>query len=92
MTFRRATTIALVPALVTGALALGWLGIVALQAAMALGRAETWLMAWTLAFVVGLPRALPLLALAHRVPFRIWERKSRPRDNLFHSPAHRGSP
>lgn len=92
MTFRRATTIALVPVVVAGGLALGWLAIVALQAAMALGRAETWLMAWTLAFVVGLPLALPLLALAHRAPFRIWERKSRHRDNLFRSPAHRGSP
>jgi len=92
VTFRRATTIALIPAVVAGALALGWLAVVALQAAMALGRAEAWLMAWTLAFVVGLPLALPLLALAHSAPFRIWERKSRSRDNLFRSPAHRGSP
>ena len=92
MSFRRATVIALVPVLVAGAIALGWLGLIALQAAMALGRAEAWLMAWTLAFVVGVPLALPLLALAHRAPFRIWERKSRLRDNLFRSPAHRGSP
>jgi hypothetical protein len=31
---------------------------------MALGPGETWLMAWMLAFVVGLPLALPLLGLA----------------------------
>lgn len=92
MSFRRATTLVLVPVIGAGAIALGGLAIVALQAAMALGRAEAWLMAWTLAFVVGLPLALPLLALAQHAPFRIWERKSRHRDNPFHSPAHRGSP
>ena len=92
MSFRRIAIIALVAAVLAGAIALGWLAIVALQAAAALGRPEGWLMAWTLAFVVGLPLALPLLALAHLAPFRIWERKSRYRDNLFRFPAHRGSP
>ena len=92
MSFRRIAILSLVPAVLAGAIALGWLAIVALQAAMGLGRAEGWLMAWTLAFVVGLPLALPLLALAQRTPFRIWERKSRYRDNLFRFPAHRGSP
>ena len=64
MSFRRIALTTLLPALLVAGIALAWLAILALREAMALGPGETWLMAWMLAFVVGLPLALPLLGLA----------------------------
>lgn len=43
---------------------LAGLGVIALEQASRLGSSEFWLMAWMLAFVVGLPVALVLLAVA----------------------------
>ena len=39
------------------------LGLAAFRQAMAMGSAEVWLMAWVLAFMVGLPVLVVLLAL-----------------------------
>jgi len=89
MSIRRLAILSSIPALLLGALALSWLAFIALGAASAVGSVEGALMAWTLAFVVGVPLALPLLALARFALFRIRERKSRHRDNP--SP-HRGFP
>jgi hypothetical protein len=88
---RRIALFILLPAALLGAAALFALAAIALQAAMAVGSVEGGLMAWMLAFVVGLPLALPLLALARWRPSRIRERKSRERDNHFPIP-RRGAP
>lgn len=64
MSFRRLALTALLPALLLAGIALAWLAFLALREAMALGAGEAWLMAWMLAFVVGLPLALPVLGLA----------------------------
>ena len=64
MSFRRIALTAFLPALLLAGIALAWLAILALREAMALGAGEAWLMAWMLAFVVGLPLALPVLGLA----------------------------
>ena len=64
MSFRRIALTTLLPALLVAGIALAWLAILALREAMALGAGEAWLMAWMLAFVVGLPLALPVLGLA----------------------------
>lgn len=68
--------LALLP-LVPAALAvLVWLGISAFREALAQGGGAAWLMAWALAFLVGMPVLVPVLALAgaaqrraHRHPF-----------------------
>lgn len=67
MSFRRIALSTLLPALVVAGIALAWLGFLALREAMALGAGEAWLMAWMLAFIVGLPLALPVLGLARWV-------------------------
>jgi membrane protein implicated in regulation of membrane protease activity len=91
VSFRRIALFSLVPAALLGGALLAGLAWVALQAALAVGAVEGALMAWMLAFVVGLPLALPVLALARWRPSRIRERKSRGRDNHFSIP-HRGAP
>lgn len=91
MSLRRIAIFSLVPAALLGGALLACLAWVALQAALAVGFVEGALMAWMLAFVVGLPLALPLLALARWRPSRIRERKSRERDNHFPIP-RRGAP
>jgi hypothetical protein len=91
VSFRRIAMLSLVPAALAGAAALLALAAIALQAAMAVGSVEGGLMAWMLAFVVGLPLVLPLLALARWLSSRIRERKSRDRDNHFLL-LRRGSP
>lgn len=91
MTIRRiAIPVLSTAALLAGAV-LAWLAGIALQAALAVGAVEAGLMAWMLAFVVGLPLVLPALALARWLPSRIREGKSRGRDNYFPLP-HRGAP
>lgn len=45
---------------------LGWLGLVVFRQALQAGWRDALLAAWTLAFVVGLPIALVLLAVAGR--------------------------
>jgi hypothetical protein len=47
--------------------ALVWLAIAALESAANAGNADTWLMAWVLLFVVGLPLLLAFMALAGAV-------------------------
>src|SRR5690606_41764939 len=89
MSIRRLAILSSIPALLLGGLALAWLAVIALGAASAVGSVEGALMAWTLACVVGVPLALPLLALARFALFRIREKKSRHRDNP--SP-HRAAP
>ena len=64
MPFRRLALTAFLPILLLAGIALAWLAFLALREAMALGAGEAWLMAWMLAFVVGLPLALPVLGLA----------------------------
>ena len=64
MPLRRLAFIAFVPALLLAGSALAGLAFLALREAMALGTGEAWLMAWMLAFVVGLPLSLPVLGLA----------------------------
>ena len=64
MPLRRLAFIACLPALLLAGFALAGLAFVALREAMALGAGEAWLMAWMLAFVVGLPLSLPVLGLA----------------------------
>ena len=92
MSFRRIAILSIVPAALLGVAALLALAAIALQAAMAVGSVEGGLMAWMLAFVVGLPLlVLPLLALARWLSSRIRERKSRGRDNHFPL-LHRGAP
>lgn len=54
----------LVPILTIGMIALACLGFLLLGQAVALGRSETLMMAWVLAFVVGLPAAMLALAAA----------------------------
>jgi membrane protein implicated in regulation of membrane protease activity len=88
---RRIALFVLLPAALLGAAALFALAAIALQAAMAVGSVEGGLMAWMLAFVVGLPLVLPVLALARWLSSRIRERKSRDRDNHFLL-LRRGSP
>jgi membrane protein implicated in regulation of membrane protease activity len=91
VSLRRIAILSLVPAALLGAAVLAGLAWIALRAALAIGAIEAGLLAWVLAFVVGLPLALPVLALARRRPSRIRERKSRGRDNHFPLP-HRGAP
>jgi membrane protein implicated in regulation of membrane protease activity len=91
VSFRRIAILSVAPAALLGISALLWLAGIALQAAMAVGPVEAGLMAWMLAFVVGLPVVLPLLALARWLSSRIRERKSRYRDNHFLL-LRRGSP
>jgi len=43
---------------------LGWLAAIVLRQAWATGSAEAWMMAWVLAFVVGLPATMLLLPIA----------------------------
>lgn len=57
---------ALLPLLPLALFVAGWLGLVAFQQALQAGWRDALLMAWTLAFVVGLPIALVLLAVAGR--------------------------
>ena len=64
MPLRRLVSIAFLPALLLAGIALAGLAFLALREAMALGTGEAWLMAWMLAFVVGLPLSLPVLGLA----------------------------
>lgn len=54
----------LVPLLPVLLLLLAWLGVLALEQASRLGSSEFWLMAWMLGFVVVLPAAMVLLAVA----------------------------
>ena len=54
----------LVPLLPILLLLLAWLGVLALEQASRLGASEFWLMAWMLGFVVVLPVAMVLLAVA----------------------------
>jgi len=86
VSYRRIATLVLVPVLLSGGALLAWLAGIALQAALAVGAVEGALMVWMLAFVVGLPLLLAALALAHSLPSRIRERKSRGRDNYFPLP------
>ena len=57
---------ALLPLLPFALLVLGWLGLAAFHQALGSGRGAALMMAWTLAFVVGLPVALVLLAVTGR--------------------------
>lgn len=91
VSFRRIAILCLLAAVLLAGALLAWLAGIALQAALAVGAVEAWLMAWMLAFVVGLPLVLPVLALARWLPSRIRERKSHGRDNHFPLP-HRGIP
>ena len=68
MQSRRALHAALLPLLPPALFGLGWLGLVAFRQALQAGWGDALLMAWTLAFVVGLPIALVLLAVAGRTP------------------------
>ncbi|NUS38222.1 MAG: hypothetical protein HOQ02_04255 [Lysobacter sp.] len=63
---RRILHAALLPLLPVALFALGWLGLVAFRQALQAGWRDALLMAWTLAFVVGLPLALVPLAVAGR--------------------------
>ena len=58
---------AVLPLLPLALFALGWLGLLAFREALGTGLGAALLMAWTLAFVVGLPIALVLLAAIGRV-------------------------
>ena len=57
---------AVLPLLPVALFALGWLGLTAFHQAVGAGRGAALMMAWTLAFVVGLPAALVLLAVTGR--------------------------
>ena len=46
---------------------IAWLAVIALQQALEAGRAEFWMMAWSLAFVVGGPALLLLLPAVERL-------------------------
>ena len=46
---------------------LGWLGFVALRETIAAGNGVAWLMAWVLAFLVGMPLLVLVLAIAGAV-------------------------
>lgn len=63
---RRALHAALLPLLPLALFAAGGLGLIAFRQALHGGLRDALLMAWTLAFVVGLPIALVLLAVAGR--------------------------
>jgi len=64
MTSQRRTRIFLMPTLPVVVVMLVVLGYIALQQAFAAGGAEFWLMVWLLAFVVGLPLLVIVLAVA----------------------------
>jgi hypothetical protein len=91
VSFRRIAILSLIPAVLLAGVLLAWLAGIALRAALAVGAVEGGLMAWILAFVVGLPMLLPVLALVHWLPFHIREGKSRGWVNRFPLP-DRGSP
>lgn len=57
---------AVLPLLPPALFVLGWLGLAAFRQAIGAGPGAALLMAWTLAFVVGLPVMLVLLAVTGR--------------------------
>jgi hypothetical protein len=57
---------AVLPLLPPALFVLGWLGLTAFQQAVGAGPGAALMMAWTLAFVVGLPVVLVLLAVTGR--------------------------
>ena len=71
MPFSRRLQLAALPLLPIALAALVGLGIVVFRHGLATGGAELWLMAWGLAFVVGLPVLLTVLAIAGRRPRRV---------------------
>lgn len=68
MRLGRRTLLLLSPLLPVFLAGLAALGFVALEQAWRLGPGEFWLMAWTVGFVVGLPCAVVLLAVAGARP------------------------
>ena len=63
---RRVLHAAILPLLPCALFALGWLGLTAFHQAIGAGPGTALMMAWTLAFVVGLPVALVVLAVTGR--------------------------
>ena len=57
---------AVLPLLPFALFVLGWLGLTAFRQAIGAGPGAALMMAWTLAFVVGLPVALVVLAITGR--------------------------
>ena len=66
MPARRPLHSVLLPLVPVALFVLGWLGVTALRQALGAGTGTALLMAWTLAFVVGLPLALVALAVTGR--------------------------
>ena len=64
MSAPQAARLALLPLLPIALAALAWLGFVAFRESVAIGGADTWLMAWVLAFLVGMPLLVLGLAIA----------------------------
>jgi hypothetical protein len=58
------TRLALLPLVPAAIAVLGWLGFVAIREAIASGNGQAWLMAWVLAFLVGMPLLVLGLAIA----------------------------
>jgi hypothetical protein len=59
----RTLRLLLLPLLPAGLAVLGWLGSAALAEGLRAGGSEAWLMAWVLAFLVGLPVLIVALAI-----------------------------
>ena len=64
MSARQTFRLALLPFLPIALGVLAWLGFVAIRESIASGGGDTWLMAWVLAFLVGMPLLVLGLAVA----------------------------
>ena len=64
MTARRSLRLAVLPLLPLAVGALGWLGFVMLRESISRGFDGTWLLVWVLAFLVGMPLLVLVLAVA----------------------------
>ena len=58
------TRLFVLPLLIAELAVLGWLGFIAISQAIASDNGQAWLMAWVLAFLVGMPLLVLVLAVA----------------------------
>ena len=72
MSAQQRLRLALLPLLPAALAVLAWLGFAALREALAQGGGAAWLMAWVLAFLVGMPVLMLGLAVAGALQARGW--------------------